>query len=81
MPHKADKAAGAVIRRVRQRTGITQEALAERIGMSYQQVQKYETGVNRISVSRLFDIAEALDTDAHAIVRLVEFDLKANKEF
>jgi transcriptional regulator with XRE-family HTH domain len=44
-------------------------------------VQKYETGETRISVSRLFDIAEALGSEAHVIVKLTEFDLKAKKEF
>jgi transcriptional regulator with XRE-family HTH domain len=40
---------------------MTQQQLAERVGIKFQQIQKYETGANRISASRLWDIAEALD--------------------
>lgn len=48
--------------RVRRRTlGISQEALAEQCGVSFQQIQKYENGANRISFSRLVQISRALD--------------------
>lgn len=40
--------------------GITQQQLAEAVGIKFQQIQKYETGMNRVSASRLWDIAEAL---------------------
>jgi len=40
--------------------GMTQQQLAEKVGIKFQQIQKYETGMNRISASRLWDIAEAL---------------------
>lgn len=40
---------------------MSQERLAELLGVTFQQVQKYEKGVNRIAASRLFDIAHALD--------------------
>lgn len=40
--------------------GISQEQLGEAIGMSFQQVQKYESGKNRVSASRLFDLGKAL---------------------
>lgn len=39
---------------------MTQQQLAEKVGIKFQQIQKYETGMNRISASRLWDIAEAL---------------------
>lgn len=42
--------------------GMSQEELAKSIGLTFQQVQKYERGTNRISVSRLSDIARALKT-------------------
>jgi transcriptional regulator with XRE-family HTH domain len=45
----------------RKKLGWTQRDLAERIGVSFQQVQNYENGTNRISISRLTRIAEALD--------------------
>ena len=41
--------------------GVTQQQLAEAVGIKFQQIQKYETGMNRVSASRLWDIAEALD--------------------
>tara|TARA_R110000868_G_scaffold69764_3_gene205117 strand:+ start:31881 stop:32186 length:306 start_codon:yes stop_codon:yes gene_type:complete len=40
---------------------MTQQQLAERVGIKFQQIQKYETGANRVSASRLWDIADALD--------------------
>lgn len=42
--------------------GISQEKLAEAVGITFQQIQKYERGVNRVSASRLFHIGEALDS-------------------
>lgn len=41
--------------------GMTQQQLAESVGIKFQQIQKYETGMNRVSASRLWDIAMALD--------------------
>jgi transcriptional regulator with XRE-family HTH domain len=40
--------------------GISQEALGKTLGISFQQVQKYEKGINRISAARLFEICKAL---------------------
>ncbi len=42
---------------------MTQQQLAEKVGIKFQQIQKYETGMNRVSASRLFDIAQVLGTD------------------
>jgi transcriptional regulator with XRE-family HTH domain len=50
---------GAHIKARRKELGQTQWALADLIGMSWQQLQKYERGINRISVSLLHDIAKA----------------------
>jgi transcriptional regulator with XRE-family HTH domain len=55
-----DIALGAAVRIRRRSLGISQEALAEKCGVSFQQVQKYENGANRISFSRLVQIARAL---------------------
>jgi transcriptional regulator with XRE-family HTH domain len=55
-----DIALGAAVRIRRRTIGISQEALAEQCGVSFQQVQKYENGANRISFSRLVQIARAL---------------------
>tara|TARA_B100002003_G_scaffold162156_2_gene150523 strand:+ start:913 stop:1242 length:330 start_codon:yes stop_codon:yes gene_type:complete len=41
--------------------GMTQQQLGDMVGIKFQQIQKYETGMNRISASRLWDIAKALD--------------------
>ncbi len=52
---------GAAIRMRRNQLTLSQMALADKIGISYQQVQKYEYGMARISVSRLVQLAEALE--------------------
>jgi len=51
---------GSLIRIMRKVAGLSQMKLAERVGVSYQQIQKYEKGGSEISVSRLSQIAEAL---------------------
>ena len=55
-----DVALGAAVRIRRRSLGISQEGLAEQCGVSFQQIQKYENGANRISFSRLVQIARAL---------------------
>ena len=59
-PDPMDIALGAAVRIRRRSLGISQEALAEQCGVSFQQIQKYENGANRISFSRLVQIARAL---------------------
>lgn len=61
MAHPVDIAVGKKIRYCRWRQGISQAELASRIGVKFQQVQKYETGANRISASRLWQVAIAFD--------------------
>lgn len=56
------------MRRIRRSRGLTQEWLAARLGLTFQQVQKYERGANRISCSRLMDIARALHVPPSAIL-------------
>ena len=56
-----DKKVGQRVRSRRLEVGMSQERLAELLGVTFQQVQKYEKGVNRIAVSRLWDIAAALE--------------------
>tara|TARA_R110002094_G_scaffold73665_1_gene81476 strand:- start:1040 stop:1411 length:372 start_codon:yes stop_codon:yes gene_type:complete len=60
MAHKVDIHVGKRIRQRRWLTGMTQQKLAELVGIKFQQIQKYETGANRVSASRLWDIADAL---------------------
>ena len=59
-PDPMDIALGASVRIRRRSLGVSQEALAEKCGVSFQQIQKYENGANRISFSRLVQIARAL---------------------
>lgn len=58
-----DQTVGDRIRRRRILLGYTQDQLGEALGISYQQIQKYETGANRVSAGRLYQIAETLQTD------------------
>ena len=60
MKHSVDAHVGKRIRHQRWMVGMTQQQLAEKVGIKFQQVQKYETGMNRVSASRLWDIAESL---------------------
>jgi transcriptional regulator with XRE-family HTH domain len=61
MKHPVDVHVGKRIRHRRWMVGMTQQQLAERVGIKFQQIQKYETGMNRVSASRLWDIADALE--------------------
>lgn len=54
---------GERIRERRAELGLTQEDLGATLQISYQQIQKYETGANRVSAGRLFEIAAALSAD------------------
>jgi len=58
--HPVDVHVGKRVRHRRWMVGMTQQQLAEKVGIKFQQIQKYETGMNRVSASRLWDIAEAL---------------------
>ncbi|WP_298803598.1 helix-turn-helix transcriptional regulator [uncultured Lentibacter sp.] len=61
MAHPVDVHVGKRVRHRRWLVGMTQQQLAEKVGIKFQQIQKYETGANRISASRLWDISEVLD--------------------
>ena len=56
----ADKLIGEKIRAHRLKKGLSQEALAAKLGVTFQQVQKYEKGTNRVGSGRLYEIAEVL---------------------
>jgi transcriptional regulator with XRE-family HTH domain len=60
MTHPVDVHVGKRIRQRRWLVGMTQQQLAEQVGIKFQQIQKYETGANRVSASRLWDISRAL---------------------
>ena len=61
MTNDIDLHVGKRLRRRRRLLGLTQQQLAESVGIRFQQIQKYECGANRVSASRLFELAEALD--------------------
>lgn len=62
MPHPTDVHVGRKVREARAAKGMSQEQLGKLLGVSFQQVQKYEKGTNRIGSSRLWDISKALET-------------------
>ncbi|KQR53229.1 helix-turn-helix transcriptional regulator [Brevundimonas sp. Leaf168] len=57
-PHPVDRHVGRRVQEKRLDLGLTQTALAKAVGVSFQQVQKYEKGTNRVSASKLFEMAE-----------------------
>jgi transcriptional regulator with XRE-family HTH domain len=60
MKHPVDVHVGKRIRHRRWMVGMTQQQLADQVGIKFQQIQKYETGMNRVSASRLWDISATL---------------------
>ena len=60
MKHNVDIHVGKRMRHQRWMIGATQQQLADSVGVKFQQIQKYETGMNRVSASRLWDIAAVL---------------------
>jgi transcriptional regulator with XRE-family HTH domain len=61
--HPVDRSVGRRIRIVRVSRGLSQTALASQLGLTFQQLQKYEKGTNRVSASRLHDIARILGVE------------------
>ncbi|HEY3797252.1 MAG TPA: helix-turn-helix domain-containing protein [Caulobacteraceae bacterium] len=60
LPNPVDLHVGARIRMRRRMQGVSQEKLADALGLTFQQVQKYERGANRVSASKLYEIAATL---------------------
>jgi len=60
-PHPVDIHVGGKVRQQRTLLGFSQEKLGEAVGLTFQQIQKYERGANRIGSSRLFDLSRVLD--------------------
>jgi len=89
MKHSVDVHVGKRIRHRRWMIGMTQQQLADQVGIKFQQIQKYETGMNRVSASRLWDIAHAIDVPVSfffeglhdgVVPASVEGDMFADKE-
>jgi transcriptional regulator with XRE-family HTH domain len=62
LPTTIDKHVGRRVKWRRGQLDMSQETLAEKLGVTFQQLQKYEGGTNRISAGRLYDLAVALET-------------------
>ena len=62
-PNAVDIHVGHRLRQLRTLRGLSQEKLGEAIGLTFQQIQKYERGSNRIGASRLFDISKVLGVE------------------
>ena len=69
---KSEKAIGELIRQMRKTSGMSQMQLADKIGVSYQQVQKYEKGINKLSLSRLKQISGALEVPVSMFLEVEE---------
>lgn len=61
MTHPIDAAVGKNLQNIRALRGVSQSELGSRVGVTFQQIQKYEKGVNRISASKLVEMADVLD--------------------
>ena len=77
MTHHVDVHVGKRVRHRRWLVGMTQQQLAEQVGIKFQQIQKYETGANRVSASRLWDIADALDVPVSFFFEGMEVEAEA----
>ncbi len=64
----SDLEIGRRIRARRLELGLSQEGVAEALGITFQQLQKYEKGVNRVSASTLYELANILDTETSALL-------------
>ncbi|MFC3068097.1 helix-turn-helix domain-containing protein [Phenylobacterium soli] len=62
-PNPVDRHVGLRIRMRRKELGISQERLAEAVGLTFQQIQKYERAANRVSASKLWELSQALRTN------------------
>lgn len=60
-PHPVDVHVGGRVRLRRMLLGMSQDKLGEALGLTFQQIQKYEKGINRIGASRVFEISKILD--------------------
>lgn len=61
MANEIDLHVGKRLRRRRRLLGLTQQQLAEKVGIRFQQIQKYESGANRVTASRLYELATTLN--------------------
>ncbi|MBO6834886.1 MAG: helix-turn-helix transcriptional regulator [Alphaproteobacteria bacterium] len=81
MPHPIDAHVGRRVREARAAKGLSQEKLGNLLGISFQQVQKYEKGANRIGSSRLWALANALEVPVSFFFEDMEYDGDVNENF
>ncbi|MEQ8440613.1 MAG: helix-turn-helix transcriptional regulator [Alphaproteobacteria bacterium] len=81
MPNPVDVHVGRRVREARAARGLSQEKLGNVLGISFQQVQKYEKGTNRIGSSRLWAIANALEVPITFFFDGMEYDVEVNEKF
>lgn len=79
-PAAADIQVGTNIRQLRARKNLSQEVLAEKIGVTFQQVQKYENGTNRVSASRLVQIAAVFGVSVDTLFTGATAEIDPNAE-
>lgn len=79
-PKDVDIFAGEQLKKRRKELGMSQKVLAEALGVTFQQVQKYEKGLNRIGASRLYDLCEALKTKPSYFFKGMNYDLPDNSD-
>jgi transcriptional regulator with XRE-family HTH domain len=75
-PNPIDVHVGARVRLRRTLLGLSQEKLGDAIGLTFQQVQKYERGANRIGASRLFDLSRVLDVPIAYFYEAMDDDVR-----
>lgn len=77
---QADKAMSLIISNARKKLNVSRVALAKALDISYQQVAKYETGVNRISFGKLVEIAKVLKLDISFFIKEYKKTIKASED-
>lgn len=78
IPNETDVRAGAEVREIRKSRNMSQETLGEALGVTFQQVQKYEKGTNRMSISRLVAICGVLRCHPMQIIGPASFNQEWN---
>lgn len=88
-PDERDRVIGLRVKAYREISGLSQTELGEKVGVTFQQIQKYESGKNKVSVSRLIDMCRILQTplmtflsglaDAHNAQVIAVSDVKQSK--
>ena len=80
MTNEIDRHLGKRLRQRRRTLGLTQQQIAEAVGVRFQQIQKYECGANRISAARLWLLAKALESPVGAFFDGLGEEVEASDE-